>query len=153
MTPRALVGGRCLVGEAFAGDHGGVISVTMRDETASRRELGTLVLEGVPEKITVRDLIRLRVRDEVERHNAMPSTRFTGLVRPTDAEEELNGYRMREPRRLDWEAQADAAERAFVGNGFLMFVGGRQVEFLEELLTLEEAGVVSFVKLVALVGG
>jgi hypothetical protein len=42
--------------------------------------------------MTVRELIRLQVREEVARHNARPSDRFNGLVRPDVAETELNGY-------------------------------------------------------------
>jgi hypothetical protein len=51
----------------------------------------------VPGVITIRELIRLRVREEVARYNAQPTQRFNGLVRPADAEEDLNGYRMRRP--------------------------------------------------------
>ena len=38
-------------------------------------------------------------------------------------------------------------------NGFVVFVSDRQVDDLDESLTLEETDVVSFVRLVALVGG
>ncbi len=78
---------------------------------------------------------------------------FNGLVQPTDAERTLNGYVLRVPRALDWRAQADAAVRAFGRNGFFVFVGDRQVEELDEELTLAEADVVSFVRLVPLAGG
>jgi hypothetical protein len=43
--------------------------------------------------------------------------------------------------------------RAFGRNGFLVFVGDRQVEDLDQELTLAEADVVSFVRLVPLAGG
>ncbi|MFC6682497.1 hypothetical protein ACFQE7_42315 [Nonomuraea ferruginea] len=82
-----------------------------------------------------------------------PSHHFRGLVKPTDAETELNGYRMRTARRLDWERQADAAEAAFARNGFLLLVGDRQIEDLDEEIALTTDPVVSFVKLVPLVGG
>ncbi|MGW4963651.1 hypothetical protein ACWEPL_41085 [Nonomuraea sp. NPDC004186] len=56
----------------------------------------------------------------------------------------------RTARRLDWEKQADAA---FARNGFLLLVGDRQIEDLGTGIDLTVDPVVSFVKLVTLVGG
>ncbi|MGW7672234.1 hypothetical protein ACWGJX_34835 [Streptomyces sp. NPDC054775] len=81
-------------------------TVTFRDETATGKPVAAWGIAGLPERMTVRELIRLRVREEVARHNSRPSTHFNGLVRPDDAEVELNGYRLREPRRIDWQRQA-----------------------------------------------
>lgn len=127
--------------------------MTFRDETATGRSLHSFDLPDVPDRISVRDLVRLRVRDEVARCHAAPSTRFTGLVQPRDAEVELNGSRLSRPRVLDWEVQADVACRAFERNGFFVLVGGRQVEDLDQLVDLTMAADVAFVRLVALVGG
>ncbi|MEV0823680.1 hypothetical protein [Nonomuraea rubra] len=128
-------------------------SVTFRDESATGRSLAEFSLPDLPERISARELVRLRVREEVARHNAAPRPHFHGLVKPTDAEAELNGYRMRTARRLDWEKQADAAEAAFARNGFLLLVGDRQIEDLDTEIDLIADPVVSFVKLVPLVGG
>ncbi|MET8808473.1 hypothetical protein [Streptomyces sp. NPDC004546] len=128
-------------------------TVTFRDETATGKPLTEWEVTGVPERMTVRELIRLRVSEEVARHNARPSNRFNGLVRPDDAETELNGYRLREPRRIDWERQAEIAERAFLANGFFMLAGDRQVEDLDEIVDLTVDPDLVFIKLVALVGG
>ncbi|MCF3132167.1 hypothetical protein [Streptomyces olivochromogenes] len=103
--------------------------------------------------MTVRDLIRLRVREEVARHNARPAHRFNGLVRPEDAETDLNGYRLRTPRPLDWERQAEIAERALLANGFFVLAADRQVEDLDELVDLTTDPDLVFVRLVALAGG
>ncbi|GAA3473726.1 hypothetical protein [Nonomuraea roseola] len=127
--------------------------VTFRDETATGRALEEFALPVLPERISARELVRLRVREEVARHNAAPSHHFRGLVRPNEAEVELNGYRMRTARKLDWERQADAAEAAFARNGFILLVADRQVDDLDEEIELTGDPVVSFVKLVALVGG
>ena len=40
--------------------------------------------------------------------------------------------RPRKPRFLDWREQLASAEAAFSGNGFLMLVGDRQIEDLDE---------------------
>ncbi len=127
--------------------------VTFRDETAAGRALEEFTLPDMPERISARELVRLRVRKEVARHNASPSHHFRGLVKPVDAEAELNGYRMRTARRPDWERQADAAEAAFARNGFLLLLGDRQIEELDTEIDLIADPVVSFIKLVPLVGG
>ncbi|MET8007454.1 hypothetical protein [Nonomuraea glycinis] len=127
--------------------------VTFRDETATGKALGEFSLPDLPDSVTARELVRLRVREEVARHNAAPSQHFRGLVEPTDAEVELNGYRLRALRRLDWERQADAAEAAFARNGFILLVGDRQIDDLDERIALVGDPVVSFIKLVPLVGG
>ncbi|MBE1558956.1 hypothetical protein H4W81_001735 [Nonomuraea africana] len=124
-----------------------------RDETATGRALEEFSLPDLPERISARELVRLRVREEVARYNVAPSHHFRGLVKPSDAEAELNGYRMRTARRLDWEKQADAAEAAFARNGYLLLIGDRQIEDLDETIDLTVDPVVSFVKLVPLVGG
>jgi hypothetical protein len=78
---------------------------------------------------------------------------FSGLVQPTDTEATLNGYKLRENRKLDWEVQADAACAAFRRNGFVMLVANHQIEDLDEVIDLSGDLEVSFVKLVPLVGG
>ncbi|MFF7125454.1 MULTISPECIES: hypothetical protein [unclassified Streptomyces] len=128
-------------------------TVTFRDETATGKPVTEWQVAGLPERMTVRELIRLRVREEVARHNVRPNDRFNGLVRPDDAETELNGYRLREPRRIDWERQAEIAERAFLANGFFVLAGDRQVEGLDEVVDLAVDPGLVFIKLVALVGG
>ncbi|WP_030913221.1 hypothetical protein [Streptosporangium amethystogenes] len=128
-------------------------TVTFRDETATGKTMEEFTLPDLPENISARELVRLRVREEVARYNAAPAARFNGLVRPEDAEVELNGYRMGTKRRIDWERQADTAERAFQRNGFLLLVGERQIDDLSEMIDLTVDPVVSFIKLVPLVGG
>ncbi|MEU9478061.1 hypothetical protein [Streptomyces sp. NPDC048191] len=128
-------------------------TVTFRDETATGKPVTEWRLSGLPERMTVRELITLRVREEVARYNARPGDRFNGLVRPDDAETELNGYRLRAPRPIDWERQAEIAERAFLSNGFFVLAGDRQAEELDEVVDLTVDPDLVFIKLVALVGG
>ena len=129
------------------------MDVTIADATAPGRETARQLLAGVPSPVTLRQLIRFRVREEVARYNANPAPRFNGLVQPVDAEATLNGYSLTRPRRLDWEKQAATALEAFEDNGFFVFVDDRQVDDLDEELTLADTDVVSFVRLVPLVGG
>lgn len=117
------------------------------------REIGSTVLPDLPDSMTVRELVRLRVREEVARFNGQDTLTFQGLVQPTDAEVVMNGYRLKARRRIDWEKQADLAEEAFGRNGFIVFVGERQVEDLDEVVDLNRDHEMAFVKLVPLVGG
>ena len=101
-------------------------------------------------------MIRRRVYEEVqEYHAAPPSAVFRGLVTSTAAEVALNGTNPThaDKRRVDWEAQYERALSAFARNGFFVLVGDRQVEDLDEPLELKVDTEVSFIKLVALVGG
>ena len=66
----------------------------------------------------------------------------------------LNGEKLPQaPRRVDWEAQFARACEAFERNGFFVLVDDRQVEALDDEIELKLDTVVSFVKLVPLVGG
>lgn len=129
------------------------MQLLVKDESATGKETGRILLEDLPSTVSVRDLVRFRVREEVARHNSRPAPVFYGLVQPSDSEVELNGYRLREKRKLDWEKQADVAVKAFAKNGYFVIVDGRQVESLDETVTITADTEVSFVRLVPLVGG
>lgn len=111
------------------------------------------VLDFLTERITVRELIRSRVYQEVNDYNTQRPDYFQGLVKPVDAEESLNGYKLRKPRQLDWEQQFEKAITAFEQNGFLILVDDEQVTELEEEIVILPGTSVTFLKLVPLVGG
>jgi hypothetical protein len=102
---------------------------------------------------TARELIRSRVREEVERHNQSLPEVFCGLVQPEESERILNGFRMKVKRPLDWEVQFERACSSFERNGFLLVVDGRQATDLDERIELRADSEALFVKLVPLVGG
>ena len=128
-------------------------TLTLHDRTATGKPVSTFDLPNVPDRITLRDLIRLRVREEVAAHNLKPGPWFTGLVQPLDTTQEERGFRFTKRRRLDWEAQADVAIDSFQRNGFFVMVNGRQVLDLDAELELNDTLDVGFVKLRQLVGG
>ncbi|WP_031067972.1 hypothetical protein [Streptomyces sp. NRRL WC-3742] len=123
------------------------------DETTAGDRSDGWGLEILEERLTVRELIRRRVFQEVAEFNAKAPQVFQGLVQPHDTERVLNGYTLRTPRRIDPEAQSELALRAFAGNGFLVLVGERQVTDPEEEVELGPGTEVTFLKLVPLVGG
>ena len=128
-------------------------TVTIADETTSGERGDAWLLDIGEERLTLRELIRRRVFQEVAEYNARQPAVFRGLVRPAGAELTRDGYTLREPRHVDAEAQCQLALKAFGGNGFVVLVGDRQVEDLDAELDLPAGAEVTFLKLVALVGG
>jgi hypothetical protein len=128
-------------------------ALTIHDETTSGERSQSLTLHLPDPTITARELIRARVFEEVRAYNACLPERFRGLVQPVDTERELNGYKFREQRKLDWHAQSSAALEAFGRNGFVLLVNDRQIESLDEEIRVKPETQVTFLKLVPLVGG
>ena len=131
-------------------------TLIIRDESATGDTVHEFPLEFPNEQITVRDLIRERVYQEVTEYNfrtRLDGGVFRGLVQPTDTERMLNGFRIPRNREIDWEAQFTQAIDAFGRNGFFILVDDHQAETLDETITIGSATNVSFVKLTPLVGG
>jgi hypothetical protein len=131
------------------------ISVTIKDQSGTGQVGATITLDGIDSRVTVRDLIRTRVREEVARYNAKRASTdiFQGLVMPDGAEVTPRGFRMPEPRRIDWEQQADHALEAFQKNRFFVLVADRQVTDPDQVLDLTPDTDIRFIRLVQLVGG
>jgi hypothetical protein len=127
--------------------------LTVRDETTSGGTLHEFALELLTERITVRELIRSRVYQEVQDYNQRQPQVFYGLVQPTDAEINLNGFTLRKPRTIDWKKQFDKAIEAFESNGIVILVDHKQVESLDEEIVIRPDTRVSFLRLTMLVGG
>jgi adenine deaminase len=129
-------------------------TLTIHDQTPGGKTTHSIALEFPTERVSVRELIRSRVYQEVQDYNRrMPET-FHGLVQPTEAERQLNGgYKLRKGREVDWNQQFDKAVEAFQRNGFFVLIDDRQVEELDEEVEIRHGTQVSFVKLLPLVGG
>ena len=131
-------------------------TLTIRDETTfsfgSDDDEG-FTLDVLTERITLRELIRTRVYQEVRDYNLHQPEYFRGLVQPTDAERTLNGFKVRPGRRISPEKQFERAIESFYPNGFLVLVNDRQVDELEEEIEVGPDTTVTFLKLVPLVGG
>jgi hypothetical protein len=131
-------------------------TLTVRDETTTGKALATLDLQLEAEQVTVAELIRARVHQEVRAHNAASAVapQFNGLVQPERTELELNGERRgRRSRPVDAERQTEVALSAFERGQILLLVDDRQVEELDHEVTLGPGSTVTFLKLVPLVGG
>lgn len=128
-------------------------AITIHDETTSGQKTNTFTIECLTERMTVRELIRARIYQEVQDYNLKEPEYFRGLVQPTEAERVLNGYRLRAKRKIDWQEQYERALEAFERNGFFVLVGAKQAERLDQEFDVKVDSEISFVKLVPLVGG
>ncbi len=129
------------------------MTLTITDETALGKLLQQIELEVEDEIITVEDLIRLRVENEVGRYNQECNGNYNGLVQPTDAERTLNGFKVKKGNSIDAEKQTYIALKAFNENGYFILVDNRQVGKLHEEILIDKNTTVSFMRLTPLVGG
>lgn len=128
-------------------------TVFIQDETTLGETIHRFPLRLVSEKITVRELIKRRIQSEVEEYNRTLPEVFNGFIQPTEAERLLNGFKVKEKRKIDWQDQFEKAVQAFEHNGFVLIVNDRQMESLDQGMVLTDNSVVTFLKLVPLVGG
>jgi hypothetical protein len=131
--------------------------LAIRDETAAGQSLHEVAIEFLTERITVEDLVRERVRQEVQHFNRRRGEEFQGLVQPNGAEMILNGrtraFRMKEHRVLDVNEQVQRALEGFSDNSYFILINDNQAESLDQEFPIGPTTRISFVKLTPLVGG
>src|SRR5688500_15255985 len=125
-------------------------ALIVHDETTSGQKTNTFTIECLTERMTVRELIRARIYQEVQDYNQKEPEYFRGLVEPTHAERTLNGFKLKAKRKIDWQEQFKSACGVFERNGFFVLVGDRQATDLDEEFEVKVDTEVSFVKLVPL---
>ena len=129
------------------------ITLTITDETSSGKVLNELKLSFSNELTTVKEIIKARVYAEVALYNNKMPEYFKGLIQPSDAEVSLNGYKLKEKRKVDPEKQYLTALDAFQRNGYFVLIDNIQAESLDQMVVINQDTKVSFVKLTPLVGG
>lgn len=129
-------------------------TLTVRDETLDGRLAHEWSLDVLSERLTVRELIRSRVYQEVQDYNVRRPHTWRGLVQPSAEERHLNhepGPRTFKP--IDWKRQFDLACEAFESGRMLILIGDAQADALDEEFTVRPGNAVTFLRLTALVGG
>lgn len=131
-------------------------TLTVRDETPAGGVSNEWSLEFLNETITVRELIRERVYQEVQDYNVRQQMKgpYRGLVQPEGYEQALNGPKTGgKPRPIDWKKQYERAIEAFEKNQVLILIDDRQAESLDQNFTIGPSTAVTFLRLTLLVGG
>jgi hypothetical protein len=129
------------------------VTVQIRDEKVGGGTTREWALEVLSERMTVRELIRSRVYQEVQDYNVEQGQVFTGLVEPADAEKTLNGWKLKKPRQIDWKRQFELVCEAFERNQIVVLLNDRQADSLDEEVTVAPSSEVTFLRLTPLVGG
>ena len=127
-------------------------TITIVDEsTIGEKHIWSL--DFLNETVSLHELIRQRIYQEVTEYNARLSGNFHGLVKPTYTERTLNGDRLKTTHRLDWQVQYEKAIEAFTRRGYLVLVNNQQILDLSTSIELHTNTEVTFFQLVPLVGG
>jgi len=127
--------------------------VVIKDSTAGGKILNEISVSFTSELTTVREIIEARVNAEVESYNSRLPEYFRGLVQPADAEKTLNGFKLKERRKVDPEKQCLVALDSFARNGYFIFIDTIQAASLEQMVVINEKTEINFIKLTPLVGG
>jgi hypothetical protein len=105
-------------------------------------------------RITARDIVRARVRLEVDRYNSDgPDWSFASLIPAAPEERELNEPRGAKRRPLDAERQVEVALEAVRKRRVIILFNGAQVNDLDAPLVVTPISEARFLELVPLVGG
>lgn len=139
--------------------------ITIIDEKVGKEKSTAMILDCLKEDMTVRELIRDRVYQEVQDYiNGVDDKWDTKpprfLMTPTELEQKLNekpsiqsSIKKNVRKHVDWEKQFKQCCDAFERNRFFVLVGKKQAETLDEPFTVAVDTEVTFLKLTQLVGG
>ena len=129
------------------------VQLRVVDETTSGEIYNETVLRLASTRVSAREVIEERVREEVRKFNAEKQGLFSGLVQPRGAEKELNGYRLKKPKTVDADEQVKIALKGFSENKFFFLVDDLQVESLDDEFGITDKTKITFLKLIPVVGG
>ncbi len=130
-----------------------MITLKIIDETAGGKVLNEVEVSFQNELTTVQDIINARVYAEVEAYNNKMPEYYRGLIQPREAETTLNGFKLKQRKKIDAEQQLFTALDAFRKNGFFVLIDNIQAESLEQMVVINPNTTISFIKLTPLVGG
>lgn len=129
------------------------MNILIKDEQLNGTITNQFEIEIESFSISTQQLIEKRVKHEIEIYNNKLPDYFNGLVKPSDAERTLNGFKLKPKQIIDVEKQIYVALDAFQKNGFFILVDNQQLEELSQIVNLNSKSTISFVKLTPLVGG
>lgn len=125
----------------------------IKDESTIGKLINELDLTFESSDITVRELIKTRILEEVKKYNtSQKEIIFNSLVQPTMTERIMNGIQ-KERKEVSWEEQFSIATKAFENNGYFILINDKQADSLDMMITITPETTVSFIKLIPLIGG
>lgn len=128
--------------------------LTVIDEALDGTSSEPFHLEFPAERITVQELIRSRVYQEVQDRNiAARQGQHPSLVVPEADEVRLNGRRQPARHLTDWKTAFEKALDAFRRGQILILINHCQATSLDQEIVVQPTTLITFVKLILLTGG
>lgn len=129
------------------------VTLKIKDETATGKIYNELAVKFNGGLVTVKEIIEQRVIAEADEYNNRLTGYFNGLVQPKEAEKVLNGYKLKDKKKVDAEKQVYSALEAFNKNVYFVLIDNIQAESLDQMILINDKTEISFIKLTPLVGG
>lgn len=128
-------------------------TIQIRDEELTGQSLDSFSLEVLTDRMTVRELIRSRVYQQVRDRKLQQARVFRGLLPEQQSQATQKGTTAKSEPEADWKLYYEKAIEAFEANRILVLVGERQTESLDDEFDVDTQTSVTFMRLVPLVGG
>jgi len=133
------------------------MQITIQEETFVGKVLNKIALDVDQERVTIGELIKLKVEHTVVQHNAAIKAENNQESTQHEVESILNRSQSQTyafKRELaDPETETYRAWEAFKTNQLIVLIDNSQAESLEQEVLLNQDTVASFLKLTQLVGG
>jgi hypothetical protein len=131
------------------------MQLIIKEENFAGKILDEISLQIADETLTVADLIKLKVENEVDCQNSKIKKNNQGYQHHTEdiLNKNNSNYNSLKHKALDTEAQIYRAWEAYKNNQIIVMVDNRQTEGLEEEILVNPETQVSFIRLTQLVGG
>ena len=130
------------------------MQVTIQDQMIGGPITHEMVIDFLTEEITLRELIKSRVYQEVKDANTANNAIPIAIVQFTETEQELNNPKPRKKQKtIDFQEQYDKAIKAFEMGRYFVLVDDFQPAELDDKITLKPDTTVNFIRLVYLAGG
>lgn len=128
--------------------------VTIVDKTIGGKSVNSIDVVFDKNNITLKELIEARVHQEVTAYNSKRKQVYNGLITTSKEERQLNeSHKLKKRKEMDAEKQTYVALDGFLKNQYFVILNNRQIECLDESISINEIETVNFIKLVKLVGG
>lgn len=113
------------------------------DEVVPGKKSTEKIISFPLDRVSVRELITQRVAAEVAKYNNRQDSSDSLLIRP----------KTESPQMIDANQQIAKAIESFGSSSLLLLVNDKQIENLDDVIHITPNTVVTFLKLVPLVGG
>ena len=127
--------------------------IVIHDEDVRGNRYHTLRVNNNSDALSVRDLIKLRIETEIGRFNLQRPVCFYSLVQPENSELTPRGFRLKEHREIDWQAQFEVAQQAFDKKHFIVNINGKDAQTLDDAIKLDQDNEVIMIRFMDIVGG